>query len=295
MVLDNMMKRSSLVIGTLGVLVLWICAWLFFPPVVSSNARIPNSADAIARGEYLVIAGGCISCHRSVEDEVSFAGGLGIETEFGTFYAPNITPDIETGIGSWSPQDFLRALKHGRTPTGNFYYPTFPYRAYAGLIEQDVLDMAAYLLSLEPVSYRAPEPQVPRWLFRWTIAGWNRLADLSQAERESFDEELVARGAYLARNLAHCDECHTPRSYFGILDTKREYAGSQLIDETIEAIDAEALADWTLNNFDLFLLIGLKPEGEFVGGDMNEVIEHNTSKLTDEDRDALAAYFTRHN
>ena len=295
MVLDNMMKRSSLVIGTLGVLVLWICAWLFFPPVVSSNARIPNSADAIARGEYLVIAGGCISCHRSVEDEVSFAGGLGIETEFGTFYAPNITPDIETGIGSWSPQDFLRALKHGRTPTGNFYYPTFPYRAYARLIEQDVLDMAAYLLSLEPVSYRAPEAQVSRWLFRWTIAGWNRLADLSQAERESFDDELVARGAYLARNLAHCDECHTPRSYFGILDTKREYAGSQLIDETIEPIDAEALADWKSNNFDLFLLIGLKPDGEFVGGDMNEVIEHNTSKLTDEDRDALAAYFTRHN
>ena len=160
------MKRLGLVIGTLGVLVLWICAWLFVSPAVSSNARISNSADAIARGEYLVIAGGCISCHRSVEDEVSFAGGLGIETEFGTFYAPNITPDIETGIGSWSPEDFLRALKHGRTPTGNFYYPTFPYRAYAGLIEQDVLDMAAYLLSLEPVRYQAPEPEVPRWLFR---------------------------------------------------------------------------------------------------------------------------------
>ena len=289
------MRRSSLVIGILGMFLLSICAWLFYPPAISSDAQIPNSPEAAARGEYLVIAGGCISCHRSVEDEESFAGGLGIETEFGTFYAPNITPDIETGIGNWTAQDFLRALQHGRTPTGNFYYPTFPYRAYAGLTEQDVLDMAAYLLSLDSVSYQAPEPEVPNWLFRWTIAGWNLLADLTQAERESFDDELVARGAYLARNLAHCDECHTPRSDLGILDPKREYAGSELGDETIEPINAEALADWTFNNLDLFLLIGLKPDGEFVGGDMNEVIEFNTSKLTDEDRDALAAYFTRYN
>ena len=91
------MRRSSLVIGILGMFLLSVCTWLFFPPAISSDAQIPNSPEATARGEYLVIAGGCISCHRSVEDEESFAGGLGIETEFGTFYAPNITPDIETG------------------------------------------------------------------------------------------------------------------------------------------------------------------------------------------------------
>jgi hypothetical protein len=80
----------------------------------------------------------------------------------------------------------------------------------------------------------------------------------------------------------------------GIPDFTREYAGAEIGEEAIEAIDAEALEEWTTNNFDIFLLLGLKPEGEFVGGDMNEVIEHNTSKLTDEDRDALAAFFTRH-
>lgn len=80
----------------------------------------------------------------------------------------------------------------------------------------------------------------------------------------------------------------------GIPDFTREYAGAEIGEEVIEAIDAEALEEWTTNNFDIFLLLGLKPEGEFVGGDMNEVIEHNTSKLTDEDRDALAAFFTRH-
>ena len=81
----------------------------------------------------------------------------------------------------------------------------------------------------------------------------------------------------------------------GIPDYSNEYAGAELGEEVIEPIDGEALSDWTLDNFDLFLLLGLKPSGEFVGGDMNDVIEHNTSKLTDADRAALAAYFTRHN
>ncbi|MDA1372952.1 MAG: cytochrome c [Proteobacteria bacterium] len=287
------MKKFTLLIGLLVVVL--ISYWLFASPSVSSDVDISSSPEAIARGEYLVTAGGCISCHRSIEDEESFGGGLGLETEFGTFYAPNITPDVETGIGNWAAEDFLKALQHGRSPTGSFYYPVFPYRAYAGLSDQDVLDMAAYLMSLEPVRYQAPNHEIPGWLFRWTIAGWNRIADIAQPEPESFGDSLVARGAYLARNLGHCSECHTPRNGLGIPDFAREYAGAEIGEKTIEAIDAEALADWAFNNFDLFMLIGLKPDGEFVGGDMNEVIEFNTSKLTDEDRDALAAYFTRHN
>ncbi len=287
------MKKFTLLISLLVVVL--TSYWLFASPSVSSDVDISSSPEAIARGEYLVTAGGCISCHRSIEDEESFGGGLGLETEFGTFYAPNITPDVETGIGNWAAEDFLKALQHGRSPTGSFYYPVFPYRAYAGLSDQDVLDMAAYLMSLEPVRYQAPNPEIPGWLFRWTIAGWNRITDIAQPEPESFANPLLARGAYLARNLGHCSECHTPRNGLGIPDFAREYAGAEIGEKTIEAIDAEALADWTFNNFDLFMLIGLKPDGEFVGGDMNEVIEFNTSKLTDEDRDALAAYFTRHN
>jgi len=270
--------------------------WLFASPSISSSAEISNSPDAIARGEYLVTAGGCISCHRGQTDETeeSLSGGLAMETDFGTFYAPNITPDMETGIGSWQARDFLAALKHGRTPSGSFYFPAFPYRSYSGMTDEDVLDMAAYLHSLEPVSNLAPLPETPAWLFRWTVAGWNKLADLSQPDTELFEDELVARGAYLARSLGHCSECHTPRNGLGIPDYSREYAGAEIGDEVIEAIDADALEEWTTNNFDIFLLLGLKPEGEFVGGDMNEVIEYNTSRLTEEDRDAMAAFFTRH-
>ncbi len=290
-----MRSKTRLFLLAVGLVLISIALILFLPPSVSGTAQLSDSSEAIARGEYLVIAGGCISCHRGEEDEGTFAGGLALETDFGTFYAPNITPDAETGIGEWDGKDFLRALKHGRTPGGSFYYPAFPYRAYAGLSDQEVLDIGSYLMSLEPINNSVPDAETPFWLNRFAMAGWNLLADMSAAEPEVFDDELVARGAYLARNLGHCGECHTPRNALGIPDASREFAGSTLGDEVVEPIDAEALEDWTTRNFDLFLLLGMTPDTEFVGGDMNDVIEHNTSKISDADRDALAAFFTRHN
>ena len=246
--------------------------WVFAPPPAAVNATIPSGGEALARGEYLFSAGGCISCHKGEERAESPSGGLALRTDFGVFYAPNITPDPVSGTGSWSGADFINAIKHGRAPDGSYYFPVFPYRSYAGLSDEDVLDMAAYILSLDAVDFRAPEPEAAPWLRRWMIAGWNRLADLSQPDKEVFSDETVARGAYLARNLGHCGECHTPRNDLGLPDWSREFGGSQLGDEIIEPIDSDALAHWTAANFDLFLILGMKPEGEFVGGDMNEVI-----------------------
>ena len=291
------MSKRIVTLSVLSVFSVIVLLWLFYPPTINVSDEVSSSDEEIEKGKYLVTAGGCISCHRGQTElnSETLAGGLGIDTEFGTFYAPNITPDTLTGIGSWKAEDFIRALKHGRRPSGGFYYPSFPYRAYSKLSDDDILSMAAYLMSQEPVSMRIPEPETPIWLARWMIAGWNKLADLSGTTDEIYDDALLDRGAYLARNLGHCGECHTPRNGLGIPDYSREFAGAELGDEIIEPIDADALIEWTANNFDIFLLLGLKPDGEFVGGDMNEVIEHNTSKLTDEDRDALAAFFTRHN
>ena len=291
------MSKKFVTFSVISVFSAIILLWLFYPPTINVSDEVSSSDEEIEKGKYLVTAGGCISCHRGQTELTSetLAGGLGVETEFGTFYAPNITPDTSTGIGSWKAEDFIRALKHGRQPSGGFYYPSFPYRAYSKLSDEDVLSMAAYLMSQEPVSMQIPDPETPIWLARWMIAGWNKLADLSEPFNEIYDDAQLNRGAYLARNLGHCGECHTPRNGLGIPDYSREFAGAELGDEIIEPIDADALIEWTANNFDIFLLLGLKPDGEFVGGDMNEVIEHNTSKLTDEDRDALAAFFTRHN
>ena len=291
------MSKKIVTLSVISVFSAIILLWLFYPPTINVSDEVSSSDEEIEKGKYLVTAGGCISCHRGQTELTSetLAGGLGIETEFGTFYAPNITPDTSTGIGSWKAEDFIRALKHGRQPSGGFYYPSFPYRAYSKLSDEDVLSMAAYLMSQEPVSMQIPDPETPIWLARWMIAGWNKLADLSEPFNETYDDAQLNRGAYLARNLGHCGECHTPRNGLGIPDYSREFAGAELGDEIIEPIDADSLKEWTANNFDIFLLLGLKPDGEFVGGDMNEVIEHNTSKLTNEDRDALAAFFTRHN
>jgi mono/diheme cytochrome c family protein len=272
-------------------------------PPVDDTAIISSSEDAIARGAYLVNAGGCVSCHLAVNDDGStdstvLSGGHALVTDFGTFYAPNITPDVDTGIGNWRAQDFLRALQHGRSPEGSFYFPAFPYRSYAGLNDQDVLDIGAYLLSLDPVNNAVPEHETPWWLSRFALVGWNLLADLTGGKEPELisgqeDSLLIERGAYLARNLGHCGECHTPRNGLGISQLAREFSGAQMGEDKIEAIDRAALEDWDRSSFDLFLLLGMKPDSDFVGGDMSDVIEHNTSRLTDADRLALAAFFTR--
>jgi mono/diheme cytochrome c family protein len=300
------MRRWPLRRRILAICVAAVAVFAYFlraTPPVDDTAVISSSEDAIARGAYLVNAGGCVSCHLTVNDDGStdstvLSGGHALVTDFGTFYAPNITPDVDTGIGNWRAQDFLRALQHGRSPEGSFYFPAFPYRSYAGLNDQDVLDIGAYLLSLDPVNNAVPEHETPWWLSRFALVGWNLLADLSGGKEpelisEQEDSLLIERGAYLARNLGHCGECHTPRNGLGISQLAREFSGAQIGEDKIEAIDRAALEDWDRSSFDLFLLLGMKPDSDFVGGDMSDVIEHNTSRLTDADRLALAAFFTR--
>jgi mono/diheme cytochrome c family protein len=143
------------------------------------------------------------------------------------------------------------------------------------------------------VEFTPPSHEVPFWLPRWTLAAWNRLAAWAQPRQIEGTDPDVARGAYLARNLGHCGECHTPRNALGIPDPDREFAGATLGDGDVEAIDAQALEDWTEEDFVFLLSLGMKPDSEFVGGEMEKVVEHNTSKLTQQDQRAIAAFFKR--
>lgn len=286
------MQRTGVILAVVmsGAFAAWW--WLFAEPSVAA-ADLPDTPEAIERGRYLAAAGGCVSCHEGTGHPDTLSGGMALESDFGVFYAANITPDEATGIGNWTGADFLRALRHGRRPDGAFYYPAFPYPAYAGMTDQDVLDLGAYLMSLPPVTFQVPEHQKPGWLQRWMIAGWIRLASLLNPEPQQEADPVIARGAYLARHLGHCGECHTHRNVLGILDQGREFEGGQLPEGKVEAIDASALADWSEQQFTLFLSLGLKPDGGFVGGKMEPVIQHNTSQLTNQDRQALAAFFLR--
>jgi len=273
------------------ILILGIAYLLIFSVPTVDKMVFSSDADAIERGRYLVAAGGCLSCHRNPDRADSWSGGLALDTEFGTFHVPNISPDPESGIGSWSAEEFVLALKHGRRPDGGYYFPAFPYRAYAGLSDQEILDMGSYLMSMTPELHVVQDHDLPVWLSEWMMAGWNFIADILQPSVYESSDPQIARGAKLARNLGHCGECHTPRNAIGIPIASRAFAGATMGESHADAIDAEALRGWSTDDFAFFLFLGMKPDEEYVGGEMEAVIADNTSQLSEEDRQAMAAFF----
>ncbi|MDH3440189.1 MAG: cytochrome c [Gammaproteobacteria bacterium] len=252
--------------------------------------------DVVERGKYLTYAGGCISCHtEDSDDAVPLAGGRAMETPFGTFYSPNITPDAETGIGGWSDDDFVNAFWDGVNPEGEHYFPAFPYTAYTGASREDLLAIKAYLFSLEPVSSESADHDLAWYMdTRLAAGGWKALNfESARFVPDPDKDEQWNRGAYLVRHLGHCGECHTPRGLTGVLDADLEFAGSEFGDENIPNISThriDGIGRWSVSDIEYFLDIGMLPDGDFTGSSMVDVIEDNTSKLTREDRLAIAAY-----
>ncbi len=260
---------------------------------------VASSQDsAIERGKYLIHAGGCVDCHTEDTDEASpLAGGRALESPFGTFYSPNITPDPKTGIGTWTDDNFLNAFWEGTNPDGDHYYPAFPYTSYTGVSRKDLLAMKAYLFSLEPVETNTPEHDLAWYISTRLAAGAWKLKNFDSARFSSDTErsERWNRGAYLVRHLGHCGECHTPRSSLGALQYDQELAGNpDGPDETkipnITPDRKDGIGRWSVSDIEYFLDIGMLPDGDFVGSTMGAVIDHNTSKLTKEDRIAIASY-----
>lgn len=250
----------------------------------------------LERGKYLTAAGGCVTCHTERKG-VDFAGGRVLETEFGNFYSPNITPDPDTGIGSWTDEQFLMAFWKGIAPDGSHYFPAFPYTSYTGLSERDLLDIKAYLFSLEPVSKANRDHELPWFLSnRLVMAVWKLF--FFDSQRFSADAEQSAewnRGAYLVRHLGHCGECHTPRGRFGQRLADREMAGTPDGPDgdsvpNITPDKEDGIGRWSENDITFFLEIGMTPASDFAGSSMTSVIEENTGLLTGEDRTAIATY-----
>ncbi len=254
----------------------------------------------IERGRYLVYAGGCISCHtEEAKSAIPLSGGLALDSPFGTFYVPNITPDKETGIGSWSDDDFVRALQEGTSPAGAAYFPAFPYTSYTGISREDLLAMKAYLFSLDPVRKEVPSHQLPFYLSsRLAARAWQLMYfDAKRFEPDPTQNPAWNRGAYLVRHFGRCGECHTPRGRLGALLDDRELSGNSNGPggKHIPGITAsleEGIGKWSQRDIEYFLDIGMLPDGDFAGGLMARVIDDNTSHLTSEDRMAIAVYLT---
>ena len=282
-----MLKYAGLTL----LVVIGISVYLLFSIPRIGGLSFSSAPEAIERGKYLVAAGGCVGCHESPDNAGSLSGGHGLFSEFGTFYVPNITPDVETGLGNWTAEEFVLAVKYGRRPDGGYYFPALPYRSYSGLTDQDALDMGSYLMSISPITFEVRQHETPIWIANWMMAGWNLIAEQFESSKVDLPNSELERGRYLARNLGHCGECHTPRNFLGIPMHEREFAGATLGESHADAINPEALASWSIDDVAFFLFMGMKPDEEYVGGEMEAVIAHNTSQLTEDDRRAMASFF----
>jgi mono/diheme cytochrome c family protein len=254
--------------------------------------------EAISRGKYLFAAAGCAGCHTDLANKGPLlAGGRPLKTPFGTFYSPNITPDTETGIGAWSDADFVRALRHGRSPDGSHYFPAFPYPSYSGMRDADMLDLKAYISSLPPVRLaNRPHDVGPPFGWRVLVGVWKWLYfEPGPRPPEAARDVAWNRGAYLVEVLGHCGECHTPRDFMGGRKGAMAYAGTASgpeggrVPNITPDVDT-GIGRWSASDLDSLLEYGMLPDGDFVDSEMAEVVENSTGKLTKADRQAIIDY-----
>lgn len=250
------------------------------------------------KGEYVLRVAGCAGCHTADESGAPpLAGGRKLETPFGVFYGPNITAHPQRGIGGWRLEDLTRALRHGESVQGRHLYPIFPYTSYAGMRDEDIRALKAYLESVPPSDATNQPHQLPWYLrYRAPMYFWKLLFHSSEAFEPRPDQSAEwNRGAYLVNVLGHCGECHTRRNLFGALERKKHLAGNPggPDGEAVPNITShrdDGIGDWSSGEIREYLRSGLLPDGDVAGGLMAEVIDESTSHLSDEDLDAMVTY-----
>jgi len=255
----------------------------------------PATAEVLARGEYLTKAADCIACHTVPETGKPFAGGVAFKLPFGTIYSTNITPDTATGIGRWSDDDFVRAVREGVRNDGQHLYPAFPYTSYTQLSRSDVLAIKAYLFSLPKVA-QAETPNTLGFPFnqRWAMGFWN--AAFFKSHRFVADAAQTPQwnsGAYLGMALGHCAECHTPRNIGFGLENGNALAGATLQGWRAYNITSDVqhgIGAWSDSEIASYLSTGHADGRGSASGPMGEAVAHSLQYLNPEDTAALVTY-----
>jgi cytochrome c5 len=265
-----------------------------YPPTTPASGF---SAEVVQQGEYLAKMGDCIACHTNPKEGTpAYAGGLPIETPFGTFYTPNITPDKETGIGNWSEADFIRALKEGRDPHGRNYFPVFPYIYFARMTDDDAKALYAYFMSIPPVKQENKSLPFPFGVpgARFSLWGWNLLFFFPEDRDIPVDASQSAewnRGRYIVDSLGHCGMCHTPLSVFGAPKTKYYLNGGFIDGYWAPNISKNGLETASVDDIvNVFKGNKLINNAGPVAGPMAEVNHDSLQYLTDADLRAMAVY-----
>lgn len=263
------------------------------PNVVSTPQTPPDSADPVTRGAYLVSVGDCRGCHSRPGGQ-DLAGGLPLNTPFGVIYATNITPDPDTGIGKWTPQQFREAMKHGKRADGANLYPAFPYPYFTHASDQDVEAIRAYLMTVKPVRYTAPANKLPFPLnVRLVVKVWNWL-NFKPGEFDPVATQSAEwnRGAYIVNGLGHCGACHTPKTLSGGDKGKQALRGGELDYWYAPNLTSEThggLKSWSISDITTYLRSGANDRAD-ASGSMQDVVEISTSKMSDADLHAIAVY-----
>jgi len=273
-------------------------AALAIAAAATPSPAFAGASDDVARGRAVLEAAGGCTCHTDFEgDGPPLAGGRPLSTPFGVYFSTNITPDPDTGIGRMSDADFLRAMREGRAPDGSAYFPVFPYTSFTGMSDADLLALKAYLFSLPPVRRENRPPDAwPPLGSRISAAAWQWLNFTPRRfEPDPAQSSAWKRGAYLANAVAHCGECHTPRTASGALERSRWLAGSEEGPEgrlapNITPDDDTGIGTWTRPDLVWFLQTGLKPDGDDAQNLMKEVIDHGYQHLPRADLEAIALY-----
>ena len=280
-----------IVLLVVGLGVFWVVT---IPATVPASALAPRTPN-LDNGRIMFFAGGCTSCHTTPnqDDRTRLGGGVALKSPFGTFYAPNISPDLNDGIGRWSEADFVTAMVKGTSPSGEHYYPAFPYTSYQRMRHDDVRDLFAYLKTLPPVQGKVRAHDLPfPFTIRRSLGGWKFLFLDGQAFKPDATKDATwNRGAYLVNGPGHCAECHSPRNLLGAIIESQRFAGGPDPegDGWVPNITQKALSNWSQEDIARLLTTGDLPDGDSVGGKMGKVVA-NTSQLSAEDRTAMAAY-----
>ncbi|OOY41770.1 hypothetical protein BOV91_09705 [Solemya velum gill symbiont] len=260
---------------------IWVLLLSLFPLTLSAQSM----AD---QGQYLLQLANCYSCHTDTEnDGPALAGGRRLETELGIFWTPNITPDSETGIGHWSDEQFIAAVRHGRAPDGSYYFPAFPYPAYRNMEPGDILAIKAYLFSQAGVRQENRPHELNWYVKRWLMPVWTKLNELLSPDQE---EQAASRGAYLVDTLGHCNECHTPRNRIGILDWGQRLRGNKDLSAPDISWTDSGIGQWSDDELVDLFRYGALPDGDYVADHMAEVVEYSTSKWSEDDLKAAISY-----
>ena len=286
-------KRNLKGLALLAVLGLGVF-WVASAPHPLTAADIPVHTANLENGHLLYNIGGCISCHN--DGNGAPAGGKPLQTPIGVLYPPNLTPDVETGLGKWADVEFVNAMQKGLAPDGQHLIPAFPYTSYAHMKVEDVLDIKAYLASLPAVANQAPPheitflPIIRRGLGLWKWVG----LDETKWRLDTTQTASWNRGSYLVSGPGHCSECHTPRTIFMSSNTAKMFAGGPHPEGKGKVPSLRGLVERQRYKDAADLVLAFQ-NGEMLGYDKMSsggmgAVQSNLAKLPEDDLKAIAEY-----